>query len=98
MCNQQKDHTSIKVEAQAEYDVLSVQHLDRIRGGLLYSATSAVPWAILHERTFEHDVMVCGHCGGRLRLRAVIVDPEVAMRILASVTRLERELEARAPP
>ena len=58
----------IKVEAQAAYNVLSVKHLDRIRSGLLNSETSALPWAILHERTFEHDVMMCGHCGGRLRL------------------------------
>jgi hypothetical protein len=50
------------------------------------------------KRKFEHDVMVDGHYGGRLRLRAVIVDPGVAMRILANTSRLERELEARALP
>jgi hypothetical protein len=32
----------IKVEAQAAYNVLSVKHLERIRGGLLYAAASAV--------------------------------------------------------
>jgi hypothetical protein len=37
----------IKVEAQAAYNVLSVKHLAKIRGGLLYAVTSAVPWAIL---------------------------------------------------
>ena len=37
----------IKVEAQAAYNVLSVKQLAKIRGGLLYAADSAVPWAIL---------------------------------------------------
>jgi hypothetical protein len=44
--------------------VLLVKHLAKIRGGLLYAATSADPWAILHERTFERDVMVCGILAG----------------------------------
>jgi hypothetical protein len=37
----------IKGDAQAVYNVLSVKHLAKTRGGLLVAATSAVPWAIL---------------------------------------------------
>ena len=66
-------------------NVLSVRHLERIRGGLLYAATSAVTRAILHARTFDKDVLCCCHCGGRLRVRAVIADPGVAWGILASL-------------
>jgi hypothetical protein len=34
-------------------NVLSAKHLDRIAGGLLYAATSNVPWATLLARTFD---------------------------------------------
>ena len=75
----------------------------RIGRGMLYAATSSVPWANLHARTFEHDVLECGQCGGRLRVRAVIVDPDVATKILASISRLATVADqvgsvARGPP
>ena len=65
-----------EVEAQAHI-VLSAKHLDRIRGSMLYAATSAMPYAILHERTFEHDVIVCAYRSGRLLVRVVIVNTTV---------------------
>ena len=36
---------------------------------------------------FDQDLLLCGRCGGRLRVRAVIVDPEVAGQILMSLSR-----------
>ena len=81
-------------------NVLSADHLARIQGGLLYAATCAVPWAILHARTFDHDVLECPRCGGRLWVRAVIVDPDVAGRILASLARSSNSCSpfSRGPP
>ena len=68
------------------HGVLSVKHWDRIGQGALYAGTSAVPWAILHARTFDHGVLRCGSYGGRLRARAVVVDPAVATGILMSLS------------
>jgi hypothetical protein len=36
-------------------NVLSAKHLERIHGGLLFAATSSVPWAVLLARTFNVD-------------------------------------------
>jgi len=91
---------SESAEVMDAHNVLSVRHWDRIGRGLLHAATSAVPWAILHARTFDQDVLLCGRCGGRLRVRAVIVDSEVAVQILKSLSRHagERGAVARGPP
>jgi hypothetical protein len=36
-------------------NVLSAKHLDRMHGGLLFAATSNVPWALLLATTFDVD-------------------------------------------
>ena len=76
-------------------NVLSQRHLDRIAGGLLYAATSNVPWATLLARTFDIDVKACAraHCGGRLEVRAVVTDADIARNILDAIP-----TAARAPP
>lgn len=74
-------------------NVLSAKHLGRIAGGLLYAATSNVPWATLLARTFDVDVTACARCGGRLDVHAVVADHEVAQRILNALP-----ATARAPP
>ena len=81
-------------------NILSDRHLARIRGGLLHAATASVPWAVLHARTFDNDVLSCCRCGGRLRVRAVIVDPAVARRILAFLAEpaISCSSQAHAPP
>jgi hypothetical protein len=56
------------------------RHLARIGGGLLYAATSNVPWATLLARTFEVDVKSCARCGGRLEVRAVVTDRDIARK------------------
>jgi hypothetical protein len=66
-------------------NVLSSRHLGRIGGGLLYAATSSVPWATLLARTFDIDVKACVRCGGRLEVRAVVTDRDVARRILDAI-------------
>lgn len=74
-------------------NVLSARHLTRIAGGLLYAATSSVPWATLLAPTFEIDVKACARCGGRLEVRAVVTDVDSARKILDAIP-----TEARAPP
>jgi hypothetical protein len=74
-------------------NVLSARHLARIGGGLLYAATSNVPWATLLARTFEVDVKACARCGGRLEVRAVVTDHDIARKILDAIP-----TTARAPP
>ena len=74
-------------------NVLSARHLDRIGGGLLFAATSNVPWATLLARTFDVDVKSCARCGGRLEVRAVVTDHDIARRILDAIP-----TAARAPP
>ena len=74
-------------------NVLSTRHLARIEGGLLYAATSNVPWATLLARTFEVDVKACARCGGTLEVRAVVTDHDIARRILDAM-----QAAARAPP
>ena len=74
-------------------NVLSARHLDRIAGGLLYAATSNVPWATLFARTFDIDIKTCARCGGRLEVRAVVTDHDIARRILDAIP-----TTARAPP
>jgi hypothetical protein len=64
-------------------NVLSVQHWDRLLGGVLYAATPRVEWAALLRRSFAADVLECPKCHGRLRVLAVITEPEPVRRILA---------------
>jgi hypothetical protein len=64
-------------------NVLSVQHWDRLLGGVLYAASPRVEWAALLRRSFDVDVTVCAKCGGRVRVLAVITEPDSARRILA---------------
>ena len=75
-------------------NVVSVTHLARIAGGLLYAATSRVPWALLLRRCFEVDVLRCARCGGRVRVRAVVTNHAVAGEILACIAKKR----ARDPP
>ena len=74
-------------------NVLSATHLSRIGGGLLYAATSSVPWATLFARTFEVDVKACARCAGRLEVRAAVTDHDIARKILDAIP-----TAARAPP
>jgi hypothetical protein len=60
---------------------------------LRFAATSCVPWATLLARTFEIDAKACAHCGGRLEVRAVVTDHDIARRILDAIP-----TAARAPP
>jgi hypothetical protein len=74
-------------------NVLSTRHLARIDGGALYAETSSVPWATLLARTFEVAVKACARCGGRLEVRAVVTDIDIAGKILDAIP-----TAARAPP
>ena len=57
----------------------------RIRGGLLYAASSKIPWATLLRRTFDTDIESFARCGGHVRVRAVITEHETAARILDAI-------------
>jgi hypothetical protein len=64
-------------------NIISVQHWDRLLGGLLYATQPRVDWATLLRRSFEVDVLECPRCHGRLRVVAVITERDAARRILA---------------
>jgi hypothetical protein len=64
------------------HNVISVRHWQRLRDGALLAGSPYVDWARLLQRTFEVDVLACAHCGGRLRVLAVITEPEPVHRIL----------------
>jgi hypothetical protein len=67
---------------QLAHNVISVRHWQRLRDGALLAGSPYVDWARLLQRTFEVDVLACAHCGGRLRVLAVITEPEPVHRIL----------------
>ena len=65
-------------------------------------ARRAAPrWADLMRRAFGFDVLVCSRCGGRLRLIALIDNPQVIHRILTHLglpTDVPEPRPARDPP
>jgi hypothetical protein len=64
-------------------NVLSVQHWDRLLGGVLYALQPRVDWATLLRRSLSVDALACPECHGRLRVVAVITEREPVRRILA---------------
>jgi len=64
-------------------NILSVQHWDRLLGGLLYATSPRVDWASLLRRSFSVDVLECPKCHGRLRVVAVVTEREPVRQILA---------------
>jgi hypothetical protein len=62
--------------------VISVPHWARLHDGALLAASPYVDWPSLLQRTFEIDVLACAYCGGRLRVLAVITEPDPVRRIL----------------
>ena len=74
-------------------NILSTKHLDRIGGGFLRGDLECAVGATLLARTFDIDVKACARCGGRLAVRAVVSDHDIARRILDALP-----VAARAPP
>lgn len=74
--------------------VLANRHLARIGGGLLFAATSNVPWAPLLARTFNIDAKACARCGGWLEVRAVVTDHNIARRSLDAIPTAARAPQA----
>ena len=64
-------------------NVVSVQHWDRLLGGLLYAVTPRIDWARLLRRSLDVDALKCPECEGRLRVLAVITEREPVQRILS---------------
>jgi hypothetical protein len=67
----------------------------RIAGGLLYAATSNVPWATLLARTFELDVKACARRGGWLAVRGAMSRSAISP---GESSQRCRPVTARAPP
>jgi len=57
------------------------------------SAPARMSWACLLKRVVELDIEYCPRCGGRLKILAAIVDPQVIVQILTHLG-----LPARARP
>jgi hypothetical protein len=75
-------------------NVLSIAHWSRLDDGELYAPLSRVDWATLLRRTFSVDFQ-CPRCGGRLGVRALVIDPEaIAARLV--VLRRSRDPPAAA--
>jgi hypothetical protein len=58
-------------------------------------------WADLLKRVFKVDVLSCPECGGRMRIIAVIQQPDAVDAVIAAVIlsgRLEHVRAGRAPP
>ena len=51
-------------------------------------------WMQRLRRVYDIDISVCPHCGGALKVLAVITEPAVIAAILAHVAKRQ----ARAPP
>ena len=45
------------------------------------------PWADLLDRVFSSDGLACPRCGGRLRLRAIVIGPPATTEALAGIAR-----------
>ncbi len=56
-------------------------------------APARMSWARLPKRVFDIDIAHCPHCGGDLKIIAVIEEPAVIVRILTHLGKV-----ARAPP
>ena len=63
--------------------ILSVQHWDRLLGGVLYAVAPRIDWARLLRRSMDVDVLQCPRCQGRLRVLAIITEREPVERILS---------------
>jgi hypothetical protein len=74
-------------------NMLAVRHWQRLRDGALLAASPYIDWATLMRRSFDVDVLACAHCGGRLRVLAVITETESVRRLLAHLG-----LPSDAPP
>jgi hypothetical protein len=55
-------------------------------------------WAVLLLHVFEHDVMACVHCEGRMRVVEIATTPKAIQRVLANAGAAARAPPARAPP
>jgi hypothetical protein len=58
---------------------------------------ASIAWHVLLRRTYDVDAQVCGRCGDRMRVIAVIQDPAVAARIVDHLAR-PGVASARGPP
>jgi hypothetical protein len=48
---------------------------------------ASIAWHVLLRRTYDVDAQVCGRCGDRMRVIAVIQDPAVVARIVDHLAR-----------
>jgi len=81
-------------------NVLPIRHWNRLLGGLLLCTSPRLDWATLMRRTHATDVLECSQCHGRLRVLAVITEPDVAREILTRLghaTTAPRPARARDP-
>jgi len=53
-------------------------------------------WASLIKRVFKTDPLICGNCGGKMRVVSFITEPNTIRRILARLK--QRTSPSRAPP
>jgi len=86
----------LQVEFEFVPESISVQHLERLLGGLLLATSPRVEWTKRLRRTYEIDVLACSRCGERMRLMAAITDKATARKILTHLGLLAEPMECRA--
>jgi hypothetical protein len=68
--------------ATAEVTTISVKHWGRLGEGELFARARYVAWAVLKQRTFGKDALLCPRCESKMRVVATITDPATVRRIL----------------
>jgi hypothetical protein len=77
--------------ATVEATTISVKHWGRLDDGELFARSRYVAWAVLKERTFGKDALLCPRSDSKMRVVATVTEPATVRRIL-------EHLGLRSPP
>ena len=61
---------------------ISVKHWGRLGEGELFAKSRYIAWAVLEQRTFGKDALLCPRCGTKMRVVSTVTDPATVRRIL----------------
>ncbi len=62
------------------------------------SSPGRASWARLIRKVFEVNPLLCGNCGAKMKIVAVLTDPKVVNRIIVHLQQTDPPAAARAPP
>jgi hypothetical protein len=67
---------------EVDFNLITVNHWDRLLSGVLLAKSRHLPWATLLRRTFEIDVTRCRKCHDRIRILCAITQRTTIKKIL----------------